>query len=331
MDIEPLSELRLEIQAGWNMIGGLKQSIEMPYGSEEPTGSILPNTLYNWNASVFTYQAQSKLESGTGYWVLAFESCQLNLSTQTLSAPAIVSVKTDLGSKRWPRPELLIPLIFSSQQQKQVLIIGLDGEAKEGLDRMDQPIPPEGPKGADYQCHLVGDQYGLRRDIRPMLDGQNNWQIQLSSSEPVQLTVENQQIPSGQELVISEGQVETVLSAGMEMQLGSGERELTVTLRPLAKVTQLLQNYPNPFNPETWIPYQLNQASEVSLSVYSSEGKLVREIDLGLKPAGNYQKTERAIYWDGRNASGESVSSGVYFYRLQAGDYSQTRKMVILK
>ena len=115
------------------------------------------------------------------------------------------------------------------------------------------------------------------------------------------------------------------------VELDGGERELTISLRPLPKVTQLLQNYPNPFNPETWIPYQLNQESEVSLIIYSSEGKLVRQIDLGLKPAGNYQRTVRAIYWDGCNASGESVSSGVYFYRLQAGDYSQTRKMVILK
>ena len=145
------------------------------------------------------------------------------------------------------------------------------------------------------------------------------------------MTVDSRQIPAGQELAITDGQIETVLTAGMEMELDSGDRELTVSLRPLPKVTQLLQNYPNPFNPETWIPYQLNQASEVSLSVYSSEGKLVRQIDLGLKPAGNYQRTERAIYWDRRNASGESVSSGVYFYRLQAGDYSQTRKMVILK
>ena len=115
------------------------------------------------------------------------------------------------------------------------------------------------------------------------------------------------------------------------MELGSGERELTANLRPRPKVTQLLQNYPNPFNPETWIPYQLNQASEVSSSVYSSAGQLVQQIDLGLKPAGNYQRTERSIHWDGRNASGELVSSGVYFYRLQAGDFSQTRKMVILK
>ena len=52
---------------------------------------------------------------------------------------------------------------------------------------------------------------------------------------------------------------------------------------------------------------------------------------VGLKLAGNYQTAERAVYWDGRNANGESVSSGVYFYRLQAGDYSQSHKMVILK
>ena len=123
----------------------------------------------------------------------------------------------------------------------------------------------------------------------------------------------------------------TVLTAGMEMQLDGDERELIISLRPLPKVTKLLQNYPNPFNPETWIPYQLNQASEVSLKIYSNSGRLVRQIDLGLKPAGNYQRTERAIYWDERNASGELVSSGVYFYRLQAGDYSQTCKMVILK
>ena len=59
------------------------------------------------------------------------------------------------------------------------------------------------------------------------------------------------------------------------MELERGDRQVTVSLRPLPKVTQVLQNYPNPFNPETWIPYQLNQASEVSLSVYSNNGKLV--------------------------------------------------------
>ena len=95
--------------------------------------------------------------------------------------------------------------------------------------------------------------------------------------------------------------------------------------------TQLGANYPNPFNPETWIPYQLSLPAEVSLQIYDGQGRLVRKQELGWQQAGYYTTAAKAIYWDGRNTSGESVSSGVYFYRLQAGDYSQTRKMVILK
>ena len=95
--------------------------------------------------------------------------------------------------------------------------------------------------------------------------------------------------------------------------------------------TQLLPNYPNPFNPETWIPFQLSQDVEVSLQIYDSQGRLVRKLELGWQVSGYYTTTTEAIYWDGRNTSGELVSSGVYFYRLQAGDYSQVHKMVILK
>ena len=95
--------------------------------------------------------------------------------------------------------------------------------------------------------------------------------------------------------------------------------------------TALLANYPNPFNPETWIPYQLAEPAEVSVSIYSVDGKLVRTLELGQVPAGTYQSRSRAAYWDGRNAQGESVASGVYFYTLQAGDFSATRKMVIRK
>ena len=75
----------------------------------------------------------------------------------------------------------------------------------------------------------------------------------------------------------------------------------------------------------------LTSSQPVSLIFYISAGKLVRQIDLGLKPAGNYQTTQWSIYWDGRNASGEQVVSGIYFYQIDAGDYTDTREMVILK
>ena len=95
--------------------------------------------------------------------------------------------------------------------------------------------------------------------------------------------------------------------------------------------TAMDQNYPNPFNPETWIPYQLAEDSEVSITIYDATGTIVHSLPLGLKPAGYYTGTERAAYWDGRNAQGEPVASGVYFYQLKTDQISLLRKMVILK
>ena len=95
--------------------------------------------------------------------------------------------------------------------------------------------------------------------------------------------------------------------------------------------THLLANYPNPFNPETWIPFQLAEDSAVSARIYDATGKQIRMIELGHIAAGNYVESNRAIYWDGRTKDGEFVSSGTYFYQIEAGDYSETRKMVILK
>ena len=95
--------------------------------------------------------------------------------------------------------------------------------------------------------------------------------------------------------------------------------------------TELLRNYPNPFNPETWIPYHLAEDTDVSLTIYETTGRLVRTIDVGHQTAAKYDTRSKAIYWDGRNQFGEQVASGLYFYSLSAGDFSATRRMVILK
>ena len=95
--------------------------------------------------------------------------------------------------------------------------------------------------------------------------------------------------------------------------------------------TALLANYPNPFNPETWIPYQLSKAADVTVTIYASDGNVVRTLALGHRDVGMYKNRSRAAYWDGKNEVGESVASGVYFYTLTAGNFSATRKMLILK
>ncbi len=95
--------------------------------------------------------------------------------------------------------------------------------------------------------------------------------------------------------------------------------------------TALLPNYPNPFNPETWIPYQLASPADVTITIHSSSGTLLQTLELGMRVSGKYISPDRAAHWNGKNRLGESVASGVYFYTLIAGDFTATRKMLILK
>jgi hypothetical protein len=95
--------------------------------------------------------------------------------------------------------------------------------------------------------------------------------------------------------------------------------------------SELLANFPNPFNPETWIPFKLKEASDTLITIYDVHGRVVRKLDLGYIPAGVYQTKAKSAYWDGTNDIGERVASGIYFYHLKAGEFSASRKMVILK
>ena len=106
-------------------------------------------------------------------------------------------------------------------------------------------------------------------------------------------------------------------------------QQLLVTARP--EKTQLLANYPNPFNPETWIPYELATDTNVRLTIYNTQGVVIRSLQFGHQSAGYYTGRDRAAYWDGRNALGEQVASGLYFYQLETDEMSLMRKMVILK
>ena len=114
-----------------------------------------------------------------------------------------------------------------------------------------------------------------------------------------------------------------IRNAFLSLQLRVGD------IRP--QDTILAQNFPNPFNPETWIPYQLNKATEVKIDIYDVSGHLVRSLDVGWQPVGSYMTPSSAAYWDGKNAVGERVASGIYFYTLQTSDFAATRRMVILK
>ena len=95
--------------------------------------------------------------------------------------------------------------------------------------------------------------------------------------------------------------------------------------------TGVLPNYPNPFNPETWIPFQLHKDAYVRITIYDVLGREVRRFDLGYLSAGYYKTRERAVYWDGCNNMNERVASGTYYYNLEAGDFVDTHRMVVVK
>ena len=124
--------------------------------------------------------------------------------------------------------------------------------------------------------------------------------------------------------------VQTSLPKGFSYDRGIQVLEqLARALTP--DTTALLANYPNPFNPETWIPYQLAKAADVTISIYAADGHVVRTLTLGHQDAGMYKNRSQAAYWDGKNELGESVASGLYFYTLTAGEFTATRRMLILK
>ncbi|HUU26679.1 MAG TPA: FlgD immunoglobulin-like domain containing protein, partial [archaeon] len=131
--------------------------------------------------------------------------------------------------------------------------------------------------------------------------------------------------------------VEYLKSVMAQLDLRAGEKEAFQTILSshgktdkagLPEKFSLSRNVPNPFNPSTSIIYTVPEGPvvQVTLRIYSIRGQLVRTLVDKTCEAGSYN-----VFWDGTDGAGHHVSSGVYFYRMQAGDFIQTRKMVLLK
>ncbi len=149
-----------------------------------------------------------------------------------------------------------------------------------------------------------------------------------SAAPPFVAIDSNELTPAMVKAWIKQAQVEDDGSVAFRQGIENLQR-LLASLIP--EKTVLLANYPNPFNPETWIPYQLSDPSEVTLTIHSATGTVVRTLLLGHQSEGEYKTRNRAAYWNGQNENGEPVASGIYFYTLTAGDFIATRKMLILK
>ena len=240
-----------------------------------------------------------------------------NLKTSTVSLSGYFTAPNGLHSiPTFESAEVVAPLFGDVNRDGVLDILDLVLVA----NSFGKPVPEEGSPADVNKDGIVNIV-----DLVKVAGALNN-----GTSAPTILT-------HAKEFNLTKSDVQQWLTQAQQLQLTDptslqGIRFLEQLLEALTpKETALLHNYPNPFNPETWIPYQLAKSADVSISIYAADGTLVRKLDLGHQPIGIYQSRNRAAHWNGKNDIGEPVASGVYFYTLKAGDFSATRKMLILK
>jgi hypothetical protein len=169
---------------------------------------------------------------------------------------------------------------------------------------------------------------------RPLLvhrTGEGQVAVAFASARPIESTASTLDVTFQVARQVGEPAEGTIRSSHLRLNGARVDTGFSYPFRVDPYRFELMANYPNPFNPETWIPFELAEDAQVTVLIYGLDGRIVRTVDLGHRPIGEYRSRELAAYWDGRNEIGERVASGVYVYELQAGDRRAIRRMVIGK
>jgi hypothetical protein len=220
---------------------------------------------------------------------------------------------------------------------------GIVSDATDGIDRYDVLDLPALP-GQIVRASFITEAGDYLQDMKAPTD-EMFWSFKVTSAveTPVTLRFDPSAVPSEYRTVML---IDNTTEAATDLrQVFSYAYKPSETIRGfkliiskahpetymVPKRSVLLQNYPNPFNPETWVPYRIAKAGDVTVNIYNVAGQLIRTLELGHREAGSYTVKERAAYWDGRNITGERVASGVYFYNIQSGSFHAIKRMVIVK
>jgi hypothetical protein len=288
---------------GWNMIGGYENSVPVSGLTTTPSGQII-GTVFGFNG--VQYVAATNLEPGYAYWINLLSDCEINIPT-TLAKRREEEV--ELFKASWGRIVITDAAGISTTLYAAKEVVNLD------LYEL-PPLPPAGSFDIRFSSGRIVedinssvqtiDMTGVTYPITVRVEGMDI-RLQDESSNLLDEYVKN-----GEELVISDAQISKIIVAGEIRR----------------KVYSLEQNYPNPFNPSTTIQYEIPEQSFVTIKVYDILGNEIATLINEEKPAGSYE-----VEFDSHSGlSGISeLPSGIYFYKLQTGNYIQTKKMVYLK
>jgi uncharacterized repeat protein (TIGR01451 family) len=353
------SAQQVTLAPGWNMIGGLFPFPVAWADVDAPSGVRAPQA---WDAASETFVAdQTVLARERGYFVLNTASQPATLTVPPIAAPQ--ASKTE-PTPPWAAAEYALQLVARMPAHALIdrsNVVGLAAGAQEGWDALDAGEPP--PVGDHVRLSIVTSAAAspserLAASLKPMTGEGQQWDLELSAALPsapyalrkevtLQL-VEHGRRPQDFQVYVLD------LDRGVPLLTNApaGHETVTLTLsgeRPLARLRVLIGTeqfaearndgialeatetllepaYPNPFNPETVIGYRLREPADVVLEIYDALGRRVRQLVAGEQAAGRHE-----VVWDARDDRGRTVASGIYFCRMQAGDYVATRTLTLVR
>jgi len=298
-----ITSLTMSMNEGWNLISGISSTIALE-NILDPWEIIIDGTLFGYNGS---YLYSENLVPGEGYWLRTNDEGDITLSSSQQSARAVSSVDRLDRSNR---------LEFANGTHANTLYFG---ENIPDETRLSYSLPPVFPYMA-FDARFTDN-------MRNTEDGGKIQVINTNSSLNIHYSI---MINAGEqkEWILATGVGEEyVLTGAGEITLPGGSQKMTLGKRTILPNNYTLhQNYPNPFNPVTTLRYSLPSYAHVTIAIYDLNGKEINQIVNSNQPAGF-----QSVVWNATDYFGRSVGAGVYLYQIQAGDFKDTRKMVLLK
>jgi hypothetical protein len=293
----PWSPENMIVSPGWNLIG--------PFDENIPIGSILSNPAGIVSSNYFGYTGgyynPDTLKIGRGYWI------------RTTMAGYLYKGGADNTPKELAINPLddFAKLVFSSGDDVNASLY-LGNAAQITTDYSMPPIPPSGIYdvrfGTDKLVEELGGNHVLRissatAETRLMV--YNTGGMKFRIKDGIDGSILNKELTEGTEIIIPANLNNLILETSAAIPL----------------TYELSQNYPNPFNPVTTIKYQIPEDGTVKISVYDVLGKEIKTLVNDFRPAGAYEVRLDA----------SDLSSGIYFYRMRAGNFEEMKKMVVIK
>lgn len=277
-------------------------------------------------------------DAGPDQEAILGESVQFDGSGSSDPDGDIVSYQWDFGDGTPTESGAVVSHAYSAADTYTVTLTVIDDDDANGTDTATVTVltPEEAIDDLIEIVENLGLQQGIENSLGAKLENAQdalaaanaeNRNDAISKMEAFINAVEAQR---GKKLTEEQASELVEYASRIILALGGGSPAPAI-MSLLPQATYLLLAYPIPANPDVWIPYHLNSDSEVVISIHAASGRLIRTLDLGHQTAGYYTSKSKAAYWDGRNETGEPVASGIYFYTIQAGDFTATKKMVIAR